>query len=175
MKKDEAGVKAAIKRILSSEDFFDILGVARGSDNTRAIKMAYRSLAVKLHPDTCLLKGKGLDFACEAFKKVGHAFAVLRDEETRRHYTQHGDSAGEEMGLADAYNLFRGMFVEKFELSPVAKGDNQGDTLVGKNHTNIQHISSVAGKLAKAKRGGKLEEEWDGAMDTLNREEKRAL
>lgn len=57
------------------KDYYKVLGVDRGADD-KAIKKAYRKLAMKWHPD------KNPDNAEEAarrFKEVGEAYQVLSD------------------------------------------------------------------------------------------------
>ena len=56
-------------------DYYERLGVAKDADDT-AIKKAYRTLALKHHPD------KGGD--PEGFKQYAEAYAVLSDAEKRR-------------------------------------------------------------------------------------------
>lgn len=66
-------------------DYYEILGVDRGSDKD-AIKKAYRKLAMKHHPD----KNPG-DKASEAkFKEASVAAEVLLDENKRTRYDQFG-------------------------------------------------------------------------------------
>lgn len=62
-----------------------MLGVAKDADE-EACKKAYRSLALKLHPDKNSAPG-----AEEAFKRVGAAYATLSDAEKRAAYDRYGD------------------------------------------------------------------------------------
>ncbi|GAB4818131.1 hypothetical protein N2152v2_005177 [Parachlorella kessleri] len=71
--------------IRKTKDYYDVLGVSRGSATDDDIKRAYRKLALKLHPDKN--KARGAD---EAFKLVSKAFSCLSDPEKRRHYDQYG-------------------------------------------------------------------------------------
>jgi len=68
------------------KDYYKILGVIRDADE-KAIKKAYRSLAMKYHPDRNPGKEKE---ANEKFKEINEAYAVLGDPEKRRQYDQFG-------------------------------------------------------------------------------------
>ena len=72
-------------------DYYERLGVSRDAGDA-AIKKAYRSLALRHHPD------KGGD--PEAFKLYAEAYAVLSDPEKRRVYDATGsaDLAGLDVG-----------------------------------------------------------------------------
>lgn len=61
---------------------------------TNEIKKAYRRKALDTHPDKN--KGKDPEVAAEEFRKVVHAFEILSDENSRRHYDRTGrtDSGG---------------------------------------------------------------------------------
>lgn len=76
---------AEVKKILGCKDYYEVLSI--GKDFSEAeIKKAYRKLALQFHPD----KNKAPK-AADAFKRIGHAFAVLNDEEKRRKYDQYGE------------------------------------------------------------------------------------
>ncbi|MEN8261345.1 MAG: molecular chaperone DnaJ [Pseudomonadota bacterium] len=70
---------AAAKR-----DYYDVLGVPRDADE-KAIKNAFRALAMQYHPD----RNKAPD-AEERFKEIAEAYAILSDPNKRREY----DTAG---------------------------------------------------------------------------------
>jgi hypothetical protein len=106
-------VEKIIKDVTKNKDYYDILGVPKGSTDNE-IKKAYRKLALKLHPDKCSLPG-GED----AFKKVGTAFHCLSDEDKKRQYDQTGhdvdNNSGGSGGMGphggvDVDELFRQMF-----------------------------------------------------------------
>lgn len=73
---------------INSDDFYDILGVAR-SASPDEIKKAYRKAAIKWHPD----KNPNNDEAAENFKKIGEAYNILSDPEKRKLYDQFGKAA----------------------------------------------------------------------------------
>lgn len=86
---------------MSSKDYYEVLGVARDSSQDE-IKDAYRSLAMKYHPD----RNKSSE-AEERFKGISEAYAVLSDEEKRKYY----DTFGRD-GISDRYtreDIFRGV------------------------------------------------------------------
>lgn len=67
------------------KDYYEILGVARGSDE-KEIKRAFRKLAQQYHPD----KNPG-DKAAEArFKEINEAYTVLSDADKRSKYDRFG-------------------------------------------------------------------------------------
>jgi molecular chaperone DnaJ len=68
----------------SERDYYEVLGVSRDADE-KAIKKAYKRLAMKYHPD----RNRDPD-AEEKFKEVARAYAVLSDAEKRRMYDAGG-------------------------------------------------------------------------------------
>lgn len=74
----------AVKGINKTKDLYEVLGVTKEATDSD-LKKAYRKLALQFHPDKNKAPG-----AAEAFKAVGHAFAVLTDVEKRKHYDLYG-------------------------------------------------------------------------------------
>ncbi len=68
----------------AKKDYYDILGVPRNASADQ-IKDAYRTLAMKYHPDRN--KDAGAE---ERFKDLSEAYAVLSDTEKRATYDQYG-------------------------------------------------------------------------------------
>lgn len=67
------------------KDYYKIMGVSRDAA-AKDIKMAYRRLARKYHPD--LSKEPKAE---EKFKELGEAYEVLKDPEKRKIYDQYGN------------------------------------------------------------------------------------
>ena len=106
------------------KDYYQILGVAEDAD-IKAIKKAYRKLALKLHPDV-----NAEADATEKFKEVAEAYEVLKDQEKRAEYDhikkygapkqqsgspfsgrgQHAYSGGFEHAQGDYSDFFRQVF-----------------------------------------------------------------
>jgi curved DNA-binding protein len=66
------------------KDYYQTLGVSRGA-NADEVKLAYRKLARKYHPDVSKEKN-----AEEKFKEVQEAYEVLKDADKRASYDQLG-------------------------------------------------------------------------------------
>ncbi len=90
-------------------DYYDVLGVARDADET-AIKKAFRTLALKYHPD----RNKAPDAEAK-FREIAEAYAVLHDPDKRRAYDARGHAgvsgmSPEEMfGGIDLDEIFGGL------------------------------------------------------------------
>ena len=79
-----------VRRVLACTpgEYYKILGVqAAASDDD--VRKSYRQLALRLHPDKCRAGG-----ADEAFKRIGHAFAKLKDPQERAAHDNAGGDAG---------------------------------------------------------------------------------
>jgi len=83
--------------------YYEILGVAKQASKDE-IKRAYRSLALKHHPDRVSVDKK--KDAEERFKEISEAYAVLSDDHKRSQYDQYGHA-----GIDSRYSsedIFRG-------------------------------------------------------------------
>ena len=78
---------------MSKKDYYDILGVTKKS-TPEEIKKAYRSLAMKYHPD----RNQGDKAAEGKFKEASEAYQVLSDPKKKSSYDQFGHSAFEGVG-----------------------------------------------------------------------------
>lgn len=72
-------------QVLTERDFYKILGVSRDA-STKQIKKAYRSLAMKFHPD----KNPDPDSQTK-FHDINEAYEVLSDDEKREVYNRYGE------------------------------------------------------------------------------------
>lgn len=70
---------------MSKRDYYEVLGVSK-SDDEKAIKKAYRRLAMKYHPD----RNPDDEEAAEKFKEATEAYEVLTDSSKRAAYDQYG-------------------------------------------------------------------------------------
>lgn len=70
---------------MAEQDYYQALGVARDA-TPEQIKKAYRSLAMKHHPD----RNPGDKSAEDKFKVIQKAYEILSDEDKRRAYDQFG-------------------------------------------------------------------------------------
>eukprot|EP00842_Homolaphlyctis_polyrhiza_P003064 jgi/Hompol1/3759/HPOL_003353-RA len=77
------GIKR-IKAVKAKGDLYGVLGLTKDCSDAD-IKKAYRKLALQFHPDKCGAPGTD-----DAFKAIGHAFAVLGDPDKKEQYDRYG-------------------------------------------------------------------------------------
>ena len=113
---DGGELGAEIRRVCSSKDFYEVLGVQRAC-REEDLKKAYRKTALRLHPDKCHLSG-----AEDAFKKVSAAFSCLKDSQQRASYDVHGEELVS--GGANGYGQGFGRDVDAEELFQAFCGED---------------------------------------------------
>lgn len=90
---------------MSKRDYYEVLGISRTATDVE-IKKAYRSLAVKFHPD----KNQGDEHAEEKFKEAAEAYSVLSDTDRRASYDRFGHQgvggAGFDPGFSNIEDIF---------------------------------------------------------------------
>src|SRR3989338_6664286 len=93
------------------KDYYEILGAAKNA-TPQEIKKAYRSLALKYHPDRVPEAEK--KEAEHKFKEMSEAYGVLSDPKKRQMYDQYGHSGIDQQYTSE--DIFRGAdFSDVFE------------------------------------------------------------
>lgn len=90
---------------MSKRDYYEVLEVERTATDIE-IKRAYRTLAVKHHPD----KNPGDAEAEEKFKEAAEAYSVLSDAQKRASYDRFGHSAGGAGGFDPGFSNIEDIF-----------------------------------------------------------------
>ncbi len=95
-------------------DYYEVLGVDKNATEDQ-IKKAYRTIAIKYHPD----RNPGNKEAEEKFKEAAEAYDVLHDEQKRARYDQFGHEglngmgggfSGGGMNMDDIFSMFGDIF-----------------------------------------------------------------
>eukprot|EP00731_Ephydatia_muelleri_P019954 Em0012g779a len=96
---------ALLLSVEGGRDFYNILGVDRRA-STSEIKKAYRTLAMKYHPD----KNPDDPSASERFQDINAAYEVLSDKEKKELYDQHGEEGLKSQGANQGGDMFSNFF-----------------------------------------------------------------
>src|SRR5437764_11509449 len=98
---------------MAKQDYYETLGVRRDAD-ADTLKKAFRSLAMKYHPD----RNPDDNGAEQRFKEINEAYDVLKDEQKRAAYDRFGHAAFEHGGAGQAHGFgadFASSFSDIFE------------------------------------------------------------
>ncbi len=114
---------------MAKQDYYKLLGTTK-SASADELKKAYRSLAMKYHPD----RNPGDKEAEVKFREISEAYEVLKDDQKRAAYDRYGHAAFENGGMGSARSS-NGGFGAGFD--PGANfsdifGDLFGDMMGGK-------------------------------------------
>jgi molecular chaperone DnaJ len=122
---------------MSKRDFYEVLGVSKGTDD-KEIKKAYRRMAMKFHPDR-----NPDDKESEAkFKEVNEAYEVLSDSQKKQAYDQFGHAGVDGQsgfgggGAGAGAGNFSDIFGDVF-------GDIFGGSGGGRGHSSVQRGSDL--------------------------------
>jgi len=145
-----------------SRDYYEVLGVDRGADETR-IKKAFRALARELHPDV-----NAHDPEAEGkFKEAAHAYEVLSDPERRRLYDAYGEEGLRRSGAGatdfDSFGSFGDIFSTFFGSGgfDAAFGSGRGGRAGAMQGADV--AVAVAIDLLDSARGTQVEVAYDVA------------
>ncbi|WGI36686.1 molecular chaperone DnaJ [Mesomycoplasma lagogenitalium] len=83
---------------MNKRDYYEVLGITKAASE-KDIKMAYRKLAMKYHPD----RNKEHD-AEEKFKEINEAYEVLSDLKKKAQYDQYGHAAFDQMSGGSGFD-----------------------------------------------------------------------
>ncbi|XP_046553059.1 dnaJ homolog subfamily B member 9-like isoform X1 [Haliotis rubra] len=122
------------------EDYYEILGVKRDASQ-KAIKKAFRKLALKYHPD----KNKDDPEAEAKFITIAQAYETLSDEEKRKKYDMFGETGEETNGGPGRGGGFNFNFDEFFKNFDEAFKAHQGAHHRHHHHHQQQHQKAHGG------------------------------
>ncbi|GAA6019198.1 hypothetical protein JCM11491_001414 [Sporobolomyces phaffii] len=97
---------------MAGADYYKVLGVSKSATESE-IKKAYRTQALKSHPD----RNGGSEQAAKKFKEIGEAYEVLSDKDKRAIYDQYGEEGlkggfggggAQGAGMGGGFNPFAG-------------------------------------------------------------------
>lgn len=136
---------------MAKEDYYQLLNLSRNASDSE-IKKAYRSLAMKYHPD----RNKSNPDAEEKFKDVKEAYEVLSDPKKRSAYDQFGHAgvdpsmgagAGGGFGSESFSDIFGDVFGDIFGGGRKRGGPQQGADL--RYNLELKLEEAVAGTEVK--------------------------
>eukprot|EP00440_Ansanella_granifera_P038778 gb/GFBE01042077.1/.p1 GENE.gb/GFBE01042077.1/~~gb/GFBE01042077.1/.p1 ORF type:complete len:363 (+),score=119.18 gb/GFBE01042077.1/:1-1089(+) len=143
----------------NKESYYDILGVAKDADD-RAIKKAYREMALKWHPDK---NPDNREAAEQRFRQVAEAYEVLSDAKRRKNYDAGGSGAegagGFDFSGFDFGGFGRGGFKDPKDLFKEMFGNEDPFADFSKFFSEVHTFEETVGS----------EEDVDEAMENLEK------
>src|SRR3989338_5654414 len=122
----------------TKRDYYEILGLPKGA-SVDEIKRAYRTLAMKHHPDRVGAEHK--KEAEEKFKEISEAYAALSDPQKRSVYDQYG----------------HGGFDQRFSTEDIFRGADFSSIFseLGVGGSIFEDLFGLFGGAGGARRGGR--------------------
>ena len=113
---------------MAKRDYYEVLEVER-TVNAGDLKVAYRKLAMKWHPD----RNPGNKDCEHKFKEINEAYDVLKDDQKRAAYDRFGHAAFEQGGAGGAHGFgadfassFSDIFEDLFGMAGGRRGGRSG-------------------------------------------------
>jgi molecular chaperone DnaJ len=142
----------------TKRDYYDVLGIAREA-SADDVRVAYRRLALKYHPD----KNPGDAEAEGRFKEAAEAYAVLSDTDKRARYDRFGhagvDGQSGFRDVGDIFSAFGDIFGSDFIGSLFGglggmgrEGPGRGATLRAEIHVTFEEVAQGAVKTISLKK-----------------------
>ena len=130
---------------VENSKFYEVLNVEKTADD-KAIKKAYRKLAMKWHPDK---NSENKEAAEKKFKEISFAYNILSDEKKKNIYDKYGEEAVRNSGegnMPDPSDMFKNFFGMNFEKE---EEENQIEPLVDAVELDLAEF--YTGKNVKTK------------------------
>lgn len=138
------------------KDYYEILGVPRDT-SVADIKKAYRSLALKFHPDRVPEGEKKV--AEERFKEISEAYGVLSDPAKKQTYDQYGHQGIDQNYTAE--DIYRGA-----DFSSVFGGESDLGDILGRMFGGAQFdMGGGSGRGSRKARGHDIQYEVELTLE----------
>ncbi len=127
---------------MSKRDIYEVLGISRDADD-RAIKSAYRKLAMQNHPD----RNPNDEVAAERFREAAEAYEILKDPQKKAAYDRLGHAAFEQTGGAGGFSstgFGSGGFSDIFEQMFSEFSGGQNESRQGRKGADLRYDLSVS-------------------------------